>query len=45
MGQSESCAMPMPAFDNAGSADVDISTYESGDSSWESVWIDLGGEG
>jgi hypothetical protein len=45
MGQSELCTMPMPSFDDAGSANADASNHESGDSSWESVWIDLGGEG
>ena len=45
MGQSELCTSPLPALDNAGSADADVTSHDSGDSSWESVWIDLGGEG
>ena len=43
MGQNELCTLPLPALDNVAGADADLTNHEPGDSSWESVWIDLGG--
>ncbi len=45
MGQSESYPVLLPSFEGAGIADAEASNHDAGDSSWESVWIDLGGEG
>jgi len=47
MRQSEMCAAQTPyrLNDHPGNRDAETSTHESGDSSWESAWIDLGGEG